>query len=152
MIDILVPKYRDDPNAKVHSLYHGVSANGGTVTAVTKPSVDGKRLETTRVYGAPLPRGQGGQIGILILGGMETTLDEVRDILAAKREKKFVPRRSGSEIAEMCRMVQARRNEEIMRQRQHSTQAPKKKVRLLLPVGYRMEQTSVPGLRVRVRS
>ena len=152
-LQILVPRYRENPNEKVYSLYHGVSSDGRTVTALTKASADRNRLETVKTYGAPLPRGQGGQIATIILGGMETSLAEVRDILAAKQEKKFVPRRSGNEIADMCRFVLERRNEAILAARKSAYPAQRKKtVRLLLPVGYTMRQTSVPGLRLRVRA
>lgn len=149
---ILTPKYRENPNGKVYSLYHGVSVTGRTVTALTMPSADRNRLETTRVYGKALPRGQGGQIATLILGGMETSLAEMRDIMAAKQEKRFVPRRGNGEIADMCRFLLERRNEAILMARKSRPTQGKKPVRMLLPVGYRMEQTSIPGLRLRVRA
>lgn len=153
-MDFFAPKHRRDPNAKVHSLYHGVSSNGGTVTALVKPGVDMNRLEVTRVEGPPLPRGQGGQVAVLILGGMETTLDEIEHILEAKRQKKFVPRRGPGEISQMCQMLQERRNEAIKYYRKNPSEAPrpKRKIRLYLPVGYRMAPTSEPGLQVRVRA
>ena len=114
-----------------------------------KPSADGNHMEATRVYGAGLPRGEGGQIATLILGGMEATLDEVEDILAAKREKKWVPRRGPAEISDMCRLLQERRNEQIMHLRKNPSEAPKVAKRpFYLPVGVRMVPTSVPGFRV----
>ncbi len=153
-MEILTTKYRRDPNAKVYSLYSGVSRHGGTVTTLVKPSADRNRLEATSVYGPPMPRGQGGQVAVLILGGMETTLAEVQDILEAKRQKKFVPRRGPGEIVQMCQFLQERRNEAIRYYRKNPSEAPrpKKTVRLLLPVGYKMAQTNEPGLRVRVRA
>src|SRR2546422_19229 len=101
-MDFLIPKYKRDGNAKIESLYCGVGPGGSTVTALTKPSLDGKRLETTRTYGPGLVPRQGGRIGVLILGGMETTLDEMEYILESKRKKPFVPRKTQGEIAEMC--------------------------------------------------
>lgn len=153
-MDFLVPKYRPDPNAKVFSLYSGVSASGGTVTTLVKPSADRNHLEATRTYGPMMPRGQGGQIAVLILGGMETTLAEVQDILEAKRQKKFVPRRGPGEISQMCQFLQERRNEAIKYFRRNPSEAPKprRRVGLYLPTGYRMVPTSEPGLRMRVRS
>lgn len=153
-MDFLVPKYRRDPNEKVYSLYNGVSSNGATVTTLVKPSADRNRLEATRVDGPPIPRGQGGRIAVLVLGGMETTLDEMQYILEARREKKFVPKRGPGEISQMCQLLQERRNEAIKHLRKNPSEAqrPKRKIRLFLPVGYRMAPTGEPGLRVRVRA
>lgn len=87
-----------------------------------------------------------------MLGGLVTTLDEMEYIIAAKREKKFVPRRSGGEIVEMCRMLVERRNEQIMEARKRVAVLPKKRsVRLHLPVGCRYVGTTVPGLKVLAR-
>ena len=156
-MDILTSNFKRDGNAKVQSLYAGVALGGRTVTTIVKPSADGNRMEATKVYGPGLAPGQGGRIAVLVLGGMETTLDEMEYIIAAKREQKFVPRRTGGEIAEMCRLLQMRRNEQIEAQRKHlagnPSEAPKKKrtVRLHLPVGYRMAKTGVEGLRILAR-
>ena len=150
-MQILLQNHKDNPNQMVHSIYSGVSRYGGTVTAITKPSADRKYMETTRIYGPALPRGQGGMIGVLVLGGMETTLAEVRDIIAARQAKKFVPKRNVSEITQMCRLVADRRNELIMEARKRAGPKPKKKVVLHLPVGFRYVNTSEPGLRVLAR-
>lgn len=152
-VEILVPKFRRDPNEKVDSLYSGVSRGGGTVTTLIKPSLDCNRLEATSVYGPGLPRGQGGRIAILVLGGMETTLDEVEYILEAKRQKKFVPKRGPGEIAEMCRFLLEARNERVKHLRKNPAERPRKKtVRLYLPVGYHFAPTAEPGLSLAVRS
>ena len=155
-MEILVPKYRRDPNAKVESLYQGVSRSGGTVTAVRMPSADGNRMETTRVYGPGIPRGQGGRVGVLVLGGMETSLDEMQDILEMKQRKPFVPRRTPREITDMCRALLDRRNDAIMAARKQAKANPsevqrKRTVRLHLPVGYRLVPTSEPGFMIRDR-
>lgn len=156
-VTILVPRFRRNPNAKVDSLYYGVSPNGGMgmVTRVIKPSADQNHMEVTQTAGGPgLRRGESGLAGILVLGGMETTLDEMEYILTARREKKFVPRRGPGEIAQMCRLVAEKRNDQILAQRialrkNPSERLPKKpRVRLHLPVGVRYAQTNVPGLRV----
>lgn len=150
-MEILVPKYRRDPNAMVHSLYSGVGGRG-TVLAVTKRHATEDRLETTRAMGPVMPRGEGGLVAVLVLGGMETTLDEMEYILEARRQKKWEPTRGGGEIAQMCRALQDRRNEAIKHLRKNPSEAPKKrKARMYLPVGFRMAQTSEPGLRVRMK-
>ncbi len=156
-METLIPKYRYHPNEKVYSLFSGVSSGGRTVTAVVKASADRNRLEKTVTYGTGIPRGQGGRVAVLVLGGMETTLDEMQYILQSKQEKKFVPRRNGSDIAEMCRLLQARRNEQIEALRKYlvgnPSEIPQKKrtVRLHLPVGFRYVPTSEPGFRVLAR-
>lgn len=151
-MDILLNKHRRNPNQMVHSIYAGVGPGGRTVTAVTKVSADGNQMETTRTYGPGLARGQGGQIGVLVLGGMVTTLDEMEYIISAKQEKKFIPKRSNGEIADMCRMVGERRNEQIREARKQVAWQPKKKrVKLHLPVGVRYVGTREPGLRVLAR-
>ena len=151
-MDILVPKYRRNPNERVESLYFGVAQGNRTVTTLVKPSLDRNRLEASRAYGPMLPRGSGGQVAVLVLGGMETTLAEMEYILEAKRQKRFVPRRSNHEIADMCRLLTERRNDQIRYLRKNPSEAPKRRpVRLLLPRGYRFVRTSEPGLRVRVR-
>ncbi len=151
-MEIIVPKFHRNPNEMVASIYSGVAPGGRTVTRVTKVAADHNSMETTRVYGPGLSRGQGGQIGVLVLGGLVTTLDEMEYIIAAKREKKFVPRRSGGEIVEMCRMLVERRNEQIMEARKRVAVLPKKRsVRLHLPVGCRYVGTTVPGLKVLAR-
>jgi len=93
----------------------------------------------------------------IVLGGMEATLDEVEDILAAKKAKKFVPQRGQSEIAQMCRVVADRRNELIAEARKRAGMSmtepstPRKRVRLYLPRGLRYVPTSEPGLKVLAR-
>ena len=158
-MEILVPKYRYNPNELVDSLYVGVGNGATTVMRVVKPSVDRNSMEVTRTYAATptLRRGEGGRIGVLVLGGMETTMDEMRYILQAKQDKRFVPQRNSGDIAKMCKLVAEKRNDDILRQRQYfkknPSERPKKKrtVTLHLPVGYRMVQTDVPGLRVRMK-
>lgn len=152
-MEFFIPRYRRDPNARVESLYSGVSVNGATVTAITKPSADGNRMETVATVGPAIPRGQGGRIAILVLGGMETTLDEVEYILEAKRLKKFVPRRGPGEIADMCRLLLERRNDMVRQMRRNPSERPRKKrtVRFHLPVGYSYVQTREPGLKVLAR-
>ena len=151
-MDFFAPKYRRDPNELVDSLYVGVSPGGTTVTAIRKVSEDHNSMETTRVYGPGIPRGQGGQIATLILGGMETTLDEMEYIAEAKAQKKFIPRNTPGDIVDMCRLLLERRNERIREQRRHGvTAVPRPKKTLYLPVGCRMATTSEPGLKVLVR-
>ena len=146
-MDFLVPKFRRDGNAKIDSLYYGVAPGGMTVTAIAKPSLDGSRKEVTRSYeSGGLAPGQGGRIGILILGGMETTLDEVEYILEAKKQKPFVPRRSSGEIASMCYELLERRNSLIRHYQKNPSEAPKKTARLYLPVRVRQVKTPVSGL------
>lgn len=152
-MEFLVPKYRRNPNEKVVSVYSGVAAGHRTVTSVVRPSLDRNRLEAHRVYGPGLARGQGGRAAVLVLGGMETTLDEMEYILEAKRQKKFVAQRKGWEIAAMCRLLLDRRNEQIMEARRlvkanPSMQPKKRRVRLHLPVRYHYAPTNEPGLQV----
>ena len=153
-MDFLSPKYRRDPNEKVHSIYYGVANGHRVVTSLVKRSPVADRLETTRTYGPGLPRGQSGMAAVLVIGGMETSLDEVEYILEAAKQKKFEPRRSSGEIAEMCRLVRERRNDLIRHLRKNPSEAPrpkKKTMRLYLPVGYRYVPTSEPGLKMLVR-
>ena len=150
------PKYRRNPNEKIHSLYSGVAQGNQTVTTIVRPSLDRNRMEATKVHGPGLPRGQGGRIAVLVLGGMETTLDEMEYITAAAQDKKFIPQRGPGEIASMCRLLLNRRNEQIdaarKRRLANPSEAPRKRpVRLYLPVGYRMIPTSEPGLKMAVR-
>ena len=87
-----------------------------------------------------------------MLGGLETTLDEMEYILEARKQKKFVPQRTGGEIAQMCQLLHERRNEAIKYFRKNPSEAPKKKsVRLHLPVGCRLVPTSEPGLKIVAR-
>lgn len=134
----------------MHSLYYGVAPGGTVVTKVIKRSRTEDRLEASRTYEPGIPRGQGGQIAHLIIGGMETSLDEIEDLLAAKKERKFTPRRGPGEIADMCRQLIEIRNDKIKYYRKNPSEAPKPKpkVRLHLPVGFRYVQTNEPGLRV----
>jgi hypothetical protein len=156
-MDFLVPKYRRNPNAKVESLYSGVASGNRTVTTLVKPSLDANRMEATRVYGPGLPRGSGGRIAVLVLGGMETTLDEMEYIIEAKRSKKFIPQRGPGEIASMARLLFARRNEQIEARQKYlkanPSEMPKKKrtVTLHLPVGFRYMPTNEPGVRILAR-
>src|SRR3990167_1242311 len=153
-MDFLIPKYRRDGNAKVSTAYVGVAPGGGTVTRVTSVNKNTDSFESTRAYGAGIPRGQGGRVGTFILGGMETTLDEIEDMVEGIKEKKFVPQRGSAEIAQMCRHLIEKRNETIKYLRKNPSEAPKKRPAgptLYLPVGYRMAQTAVPGIRVAVQ-
>jgi len=136
----------------VHSLYHGVAGDNKTVTRIVKPGADGNQMEATRTYEHGIARGQGGNIATLILGGMETTLDEMEDILAAKKDKKWVPRKSNSDIADMCRHLMNQRNEKILEARKNPlTHTQPKKPLFYLPVGVQMVDTPIPGLKLASR-
>lgn len=155
-MDAFIPKHKRDGNEKILALYSGVAHGGRSVTTVIKPSLDRNRMEATKVYSGGLSRGTGGRIAVLVLGGMETTLDEMEYILEAKRDKPFIPKRSTTDILAMCRMVADRRNEqsEANRKRRlaNPSEVPKKRrVRLHLPVGFRYVGTSEPGLQVLAR-
>jgi len=152
-VDWFAPKHRRNPNAMVHSLYYGVAPGGTTVTRLVKKSVTEDRMAATRSYESGLARGEGGNIATLILGGMETTLDEIEDILAAKQEKKWVPRKTGAEISNMCRYLLDQRNERIKHLRKNPSEIPKSKPKpvLHLPVGYRWAPTAEPGLQIAAR-
>ena len=149
------PKFRDNPNERVHTLYQGITNGGGTVTGIIKKSRTEDRLEKTRIFGPrELQRGESGQAAIIILGGMETTLAEMQYILEAKKQQRFVPRRSSGEIAQMCALLRERRNDTIRYYRKNPSEAPKPKkktVRLHLPVGFRYVGTSEPGLKILAR-
>lgn len=153
-MELIFPKYRRNPNEKVEAVYSGVVNGNRTMTSIVKPSADRDRMETTRVFGPALPRGESGRAAVLVLGGMETSLDEMEYILQAKQEKKFVPKRSPSDIVAMCKLLAERRNQRILDARRKAranpvTARPKEKKQVLhLPVGYRMVQTGEPGLRV----
>ena len=154
-LTLVSPKYRRNPNQKVDSIYSGVAPDGKTMTRVIKPSADGNNMEAVTTYGPGLERGQGGRVAVLVLGGMETTLDEVEYILEAKRAKKFEPKRGPEEIVQMCRLLIERRNAAILAARKYlranpseAQNRPKKTVRLHLPVGFHYRQTEVPGLRI----
>ena len=154
-MEILAPKYRPDPNEKVYSLYQGVASGGGTVTVTIKKSRTEDKLEATRTYGPrQVERGQGGQIAVLVIGGMETSLDEMQYILEARKQKTFVTKRTGGEVAQMCQMLRERRNDTIRYYRKNPSEAPKPKkrtVKLHLPVGFRLMDTSEPGFQVVAR-
>lgn len=151
-MEIVVPKHRLDPNAKVEALYSGVASEYRTVTTLVRPSADGNRMERIRTYGPPIPRGQGGQVAVLVLGGMETTLAELQYILEAQKEKKFVPQRKPGEIAQMCRLLAERRNELIEQWRKRPQERPRRPGKgLYLPRGYRMVPTREPGFKVLAR-
>ena len=149
------PKFRRNPNAKIESLYQGVASGGRTVTAIVKPSAYRNSMEKTLVYGPGIPRGQGGMVASIVLGGMETSLDEMEYILEGMREKKFVPNHTGGQVAQMCRALMERRNDRIRYLRKNPSEAPKPKpkgtVRLYLPRGYRFMQTPEPGFKIAVR-
>ena len=155
-MDFFTPRHRLDGNTKIGRLYAGITS-GGSVTSITRVHADGNHVERLRLEGVAdktPKRGEGGTAAVIILGGMEATLDEVREILAARQEKKFVPRKSRGEIARMCGELLEKRNDLIRYYRKNPSEAPKAKrtVRLHLPVGYRMVPTSVPGLRVRMQA
>ena len=149
------PKFRSNPNEKVYSLYQGIASGGGTVMVTIKKSRTEDKLEQTRVYGPrELRRGESGRAAVLVIGGMETSLDEMQYIVEAARQKPFVPRRTGGEIAHMCALLRERRNAAIRYYRKNPSEAPKPKkktVRLHLPVGFRYIGTSEPGLKVLAR-
>ena len=157
-MDYFVPKYRRNPNEKVESIYSGIAPGNQTVTTVVKPSMDGNHMEATKVYGPGLSSGGGGRVAVLVLGGMEATLAEVEDLVAAKWQKEFVPKRSPDTIISMARRLMEQRNEQIEERRKYlkanPSEAPKPKkktVRLHLPSGYKMVGTEIPGLRVMAR-
>lgn len=123
------------------------------MTRLVKVAPDRNHLEATRTFEPGLERGQGGQVGVFIMGGLETTLDEMEYLLEAKKEKKFRPQRSGGEVAAMCRLLLERRNELIKHYQKNPSAAPKKKkVRMYLPVGLRYVSTSEPGLKMLARA
>ena len=153
-MELLTNKYRRNPNAMIHSAYLGVGDGHTTVTRITAVNRDADRMETTRAYGVGIPRGQGGRIATLVLGGMETTLDEIEYILQGVKEKKFVPKRTNGDIVTMCRMLAERRNAQVKYLRKNPSEAPKRKLarrRLYLPVGYRMADTSEPGFKIAMK-
>ena len=151
-MEYFTPKYRRNPNEKVHSLYQGVANGNRTVTKLVRGAQDANHLEATRTYGPGLPRGQGGNIGVFVIGGLETTLDEMEFILEARKQTPFVARRSGGEIAQMCQALMERRNDAIKYYRKNPSEAPKKKsVRLHLPVGCRLVGTNEPGMKLVAR-
>ena len=152
-MDWFAPKFRRDPNQMVQSAYVGVAQGGRTVTSVTAVNKNADRLERTRAYGRGMPRGQGGQIGTFILGGMVTTLDEVEYIVEGVKEKRFVQQRSRGEIVAMCHDLQERRNTLIRHYQKNPSEAPKAAPRpnFYLPVGFHMAQTAEPGFRIAVR-
>ena len=136
----------------VQSIFQGAGPGGSTVTRVVKKSPDGDYLEGTQSFGTGLGRGVGGLAGIVVMGGMVTTLDEMEYIAEARRQKTWVPRHSNNEIAKMCQHSGERHNEAVMEARKRNPNPPKKKkVTLFLPVGYRMAETSEPGLKILAR-
>ena len=154
-MEILNPKYRRDPNQKVESLYFGVAPGGRSGMSLVRPSVDKNRMEVVRQYGPGMTRGIGGRAAIFVLGGMETTLDEVQYLLEAKQQKKFVPKRGPGEIAAMCRLLTDWRNERIKHLRLNPSERPRPKVKvkrpLYLPVGARMVNVPETGGRLLIR-
>ena len=153
-MEILTTKFRYDPNARAPSAYVGVAPGGRTVVSIRQVDKNTDRMVTTRQYGAGIPRGQGGQVATIILGGMETSLAEIEYLLEGIREKKFVAKRSPADISRMCQAVAERRNEAIKHLRKNPSEAsnlPKPKRRgLYLPKGYRLVQTPVPGFKIAV--
>ena len=149
-METFTPKFRRDGNQKIHSIYYGVANGHQVAKVVMAPSWDHSRMDRTITREQGLPRGASGEAAVIILGGMETTLDEMEYILEAHRQKKFVQRRDGREIAQMCQALMERRNDAIRYYRRNPSEAPKKKktVRLHLPVGYRYVDTAVPGFKV----
>ena len=83
-MEILTNNYKRNPNALVHSLYQGVSVLGGSVIALTKKHPTEDRLQRIITPTDGLARGQSGLAAVLVLGGMETTLDEMEYILEAR--------------------------------------------------------------------
>ena len=152
-MEILVPKYRRDPNAMVHSAYTGLASGNRSVTTIRSFNKNTERMETSRIYGeGGLARGQSGKVGTFILGGLVTTLAEVEYLVQGIKEKKFVRRRSSSEIVNMCRELTERRNERIKYLRKNPSEASNLKPRrgLFLPKRIRMARTSEPGLSIAV--
>ena len=151
-MEFFVPKYRRDPNAMVHSVYSGVTS-GGTVSTLVKKHPTEDRLETTRSMGPMLPRGVGGRVGVLILGGMVTTLDEMEYLIEGAKQKKWTPKKTSGEISLMCQALAERRNDAIKHYRKNPSEAPnpKRKVRFYLPAGVRMVPTNEPGLSIAMR-
>lgn len=152
-MELLTNRYRRDPNAMVHSAYVGVAPGFRTVTRITQVNRNEDRFATSRIYGVGLPRGASGKAATIILGGMETTLDEVEYMLEGIREKKFTPQRSPSDIARMCQLVAERRNAKIKYWRKNPSEAPKRRASpvLHLPVGFRMAQTPIPGFKIAMK-
>lgn len=151
-MQILVPRYRYNPNAKVDSIYQGVALGNQTVTTVRMPSVDGNRMEAQREYGAMIPRGQGGRVATLVLGGMETSLDEMKYILEECKERRFQEKRTPMQIVDMCRLLNERRNDMVKHFQKNPSERPRRrKVGLYLPRGYRLMQTDEPGLKVVIK-
>lgn len=148
------PKFRRDGNAKIDTLYYGVASGARVVTSVVKRHPVEDRMETVKDYGPGMARGQGGRIGIFILGGMETTLDEMEYLLLRQKEKTFQPRRTNGEIASMCLELTQRRNDRIKYFQKNPSEKPKPKKKtgtLYLPAGCRWVGTSEPGFKVLAR-
>ena len=153
-MDWFAPKYRRDPNAPVHSAYVGLTHGRKMVTKITKPDPNG-RMVTEVIEDSHLQPGEGGFVGHLIIGGMKVSLDEMEYLIEAKKEKKFVPRKSNKEVADMCRLLVERRNDQIKYLRKNPSEMrnlpPKKKPVLHLPVGWHYENTAEPGFKVLAR-
>lgn len=149
-MDFFFPKFKRDPNEKIESLYYGVAHGHQVVTTIVKPSVDRNRMETTRMAAEPgMARGEGGRIATLILGGMETTLDEMEYILEEAKQKRFEFKRTRQDIVKMAHVLLERRNDAIKYYRKNPSEAPKPRPKqLFLPVGCRLVDTNEPGLRV----
>ncbi len=152
-MEFFTPKYRRDPNAPVHSAYIGLTQGRKVVTRIVKRNPDGK-METTIIEEPHLQPGEGGFVAHIILGGMETSLAEIEYLIEANREKKFVPRKSNKQVADMCRLLLEKRNEQIKYLRKNPSELsnlPKRKPILHLPVGFHYKDTPEPGLKILAR-
>lgn len=152
-MDWFAPRFRRDPNEKVDSIYIGVASGNRTITSIRKRSRTADAMETSLLEEGPMmPRAQGGQIGTLILGGMETSLDEMEELLQATREERFVPERTPGDIVRMCEYLADWRNERIKHLRRNpSERLRQRRPGLYLPLGYRLAPTNEPGMRITVR-
>ena len=65
-MQILTPKFRYDPNAKVRSAYVGVADGHRTVTRITHANQHIGGLARHSDFGAGIPRGQGGRAATIM--------------------------------------------------------------------------------------
>jgi GTP-binding protein len=131
-----------------------VAPGGAVVTSVVKKHPVEDRMEAVKDYGPGMARGQGGRIAVFILGGMETTLDEMEYLLLRQKEKTFQPRRTGGEITGMCMELTQRRNDRIKYFQKNPSEKPKLRKKtgtLYLPAGVRWMPTLEPGFKVAAR-
>lgn len=157
-MEFLAPKYRRDPNEMIDTIYHGVVPGGRTVTAIRRVSEDRNHMVTDKQYGPGIPAQQGGRVGVFIMGGLETTLDEMTDLLNERRNEPMQVQKQPWEVAKMCHDLMAKRNQIIEDQRKLQARNPSMRPRRLptrpvlhLPSGFRMKETSEPGLKVLAR-